>query len=71
MSSIPVQSVGNLHSDQMLCNFFMLTCPYLYDRVTRLFCADVTCRTSLLPIRETAQVMADIYRYEGSLYCAC
>ena len=49
----------------------MLTCPYLYDRGDIAYFAlmrDMHSNEAVLPIRETAQVMADIYRYEGSLY---
>ncbi|HOC68261.1 MAG TPA: PEP/pyruvate-binding domain-containing protein [Candidatus Hydrogenedentes bacterium] len=59
------------YSDQMLCNFFMLTCPYLYDRGDIAYFALMRDRHSneaVMPIRETAQVMADVYRHEGELY---
>lgn len=59
------------YSDQMLCNFFMLTCPYLYDRGDIAYFAlmrDMHSNEAVLPIRETAQVMADVYRHEGELY---
>ncbi len=59
------------YSDQMLCNFFMLTCPYLYDRGDIAYFAvmrDSHSNEAVMPIRETAQVMIDVYQHEGSLY---
>lgn len=59
------------HSDQMLCNFFMLTCPYLYDRGDLAYFALLRDRHSneaVFPIRETCQVMIDVYRRENDIY---
>lgn len=52
------------HSDQMLCNFFMLTCPYLYDRGDLAYFGVMRDRHSneaVMPIRETCQVMIDVH----------
>ncbi len=59
------------YSDQMLCNFFMLTCPFLYDRGDIAYFAlmrDLHSNEAVLPIRDTAQVMVDVYRRESDLY---
>jgi pyruvate, water dikinase len=68
-------SLSNLaatwYSDQMLCNFFMLTCPYLFDRGDLAYFAvmrDSHSNEAVMPIRETAQVMIDVYRYQDSIY---
>ncbi|NQT51959.1 pyruvate, phosphate dikinase [bacterium] len=58
-------------SDSMLGNFFMLTCPYLYDveaiayfgLIRHAHSPDATGR-----ILKTAQVWTDIYRHENRLY---
>jgi pyruvate, water dikinase len=58
-------------SDQMLGNFFMLTCPYLYDLETITFFALFRGQHSqfaLGPITHTTQLFLDVYRHEGSLY---
>lgn len=59
------------YSDQMLCNFFMLTCPYLYDRGDIAYFALLRDRHSneaVMPIRETAQVMIDVYCHDADVY---
>lgn len=59
------------HSDQMLCNFFMLTCPYLYDRGDIAYFAllrDLHSNEAVMPIRDTAQVMIDVYSHDGELF---
>ena len=68
-------SLSNLaatwYSDQMLCNFFMLTCPYLFDRGDLAYFAvmrDSHSNEAVMPIRETAQVMIDVYGYQDSIY---
>ncbi|MDY6914128.1 MAG: PEP/pyruvate-binding domain-containing protein [Planctomycetota bacterium] len=59
------------YSDQMLGNFFMLTCPYLYDAEA------IACFPLLRnhhsfyatsPITETTQVLLDIRRHAGTLH---
>jgi len=59
------------YSDQMLCNFFLLTCPYLYDRSDLAYFALLRDRHSneaVFPIRETCQVMIDVYRRDSEVY---
>jgi hypothetical protein len=58
-------------SDRMLGNFFMLTCPYLYDFETATFFAllknsHMSVATSA--IHNTAQVVLDVYRNREKLY---
>jgi pyruvate, water dikinase len=63
--------VVDWYSDQMLANFFMLTCPYLYDFETAAFFAIIGHSHSsyaTAPIVETAQVFLNIYRHKGKLY---
>ncbi|MCX7044981.1 MAG: pyruvate, phosphate dikinase [Candidatus Sumerlaeota bacterium] len=58
-------------SDQMLGNFFMLTCPYLYDLETITYFALVRNHHSFhatAPILETTQIFSDVYRHQGRLY---
>lgn len=58
-------------SDRMLGNFFMLTCPYVYDRQSLAYfpllrnCHSFHAST---PIAETTQILLDVYRHEGRLY---
>jgi len=62
---------GHWHSDQMLTNFFLLTCPYLYDVEAIAYfpllrgthASDTTAR-----IQDTAQVIMDVYRHKDRLY---
>lgn len=59
------------YSDQMLGNFFMLTCPYLYDLETVAYFALFRDRHSVNaigPITETTQLFLEVYRHEGLLY---
>ena len=58
-------------SDQMLGNFFRLTCPFLYDLETIAYFALLRNYHSFHannPIRETTQLLLDVYRHEGSIY---
>ncbi|MCK4600837.1 MAG: pyruvate, phosphate dikinase [Phycisphaerae bacterium] len=59
------------YSDQMLGNFFMLTCPYLYD-VKAIACFPLLRNYhsfyATSPITETTQILLDIRRHEGTLY---
>ncbi len=58
-------------SDQMLGNFFRLTCPYLYDMGTIAYFAllrDYHSLHATAPIRETTQLFLDAYRHKGELY---
>jgi hypothetical protein len=59
------------YSDRMLGNFFMLTCPYLYDLETITYFAllrDCHSIHATEPIAETTQLLLDIYRHKGKLY---
>ncbi len=58
-------------TDLMIGNFFMITCPYLYDLKTisyfSIFRNSHSYRT-IARIRETTQLLLDVYRYEGNVY---
>jgi len=59
------------YSDQMLANFFMLTCPYLFDMETVAYFAlyrNYHTSYALGPIQETAQLFLDAYRHKGEIY---
>ncbi len=59
------------HSDQMLGNFFMLTCPYLFDLETVTYFAlqrNYHSVHATRPITDTAQLVLDVYSYGGRLY---
>ncbi len=59
------------YSDQMLGNFFMLTCPFLFDvEVIAYFpiLRGQHSQDALQPIHETAQVVIDVFRHKGTLY---
>lgn len=59
------------YSDQMLGNFFMLTCPYLYDLETITYFGLLRNNHSsdaTDPILQTTQLFIDIYRHEDRLY---
>lgn len=59
------------YSDQMLGNFFMLTCPYLYDLETIAYFALTRNDHSyhaVSAIVKTTQLFLDVYRHKGSLY---
>ncbi len=63
--------VADWYSDQMLGNFFMLTCPYLYDLETVAYFALLRGHHSFhatAPILDTTQLFSDIYRHQGELY---
>ena len=58
-------------SDQMLGNFFMLTCPYLYDLETVAYFALLRNYHSFyatVPIRDTTQLLLDVYHYCDKIY---
>ncbi len=58
-------------SDRMLGNFFMLTCPYLYDRAAIAYFAILRNYHSfhaLKPISSTTQILVDVYRHHDALY---
>ncbi len=59
------------YSDRMVGNFFMLTCPYLYDLETITYFAilrDYHSVHATAPIAETTQLLLDLYRYKDKLY---
>jgi pyruvate, water dikinase len=59
------------YSDQMLGNFFMLTCPYLYDLETIAYFSvlrNYHSSHATTPITETTQLFMDVYRHKGKLY---
>jgi hypothetical protein len=59
------------YSDQMLGNFFMLTCPYLYDLETIAYFAllrNYHSSHATTPIADTTQLLLDVYRHKGMLY---
>lgn len=59
------------YSDQMLGNFFMLTCPYLFDvEAIAYFGLLRNCHSAYAttPISETAQVLINVYRHKGEIY---
>jgi pyruvate,water dikinase len=59
------------HSDQMLANFFMLTCPYLFDLETIAYFAvyrNYHSSHALGPIQETTQLFLDTYRHKDEIY---
>ncbi len=59
------------YSDSMLANFFMLTCPYLYDLETVAYFAlfrNSHSSRAIRPITETTQLFLELYRHAGALY---
>jgi hypothetical protein len=59
------------YSDQMLANFFVLTCPYLYDLETITYFGLLRNRHSSYAtsaISQTTQLLLDVYRHDGTLY---
>ena len=59
------------YSDQMLGNFFVLTCPYLYDVEAIAYFPLLRNYHSFYatsPIAETTQVLLDVLRYKGRLH---
>ncbi len=59
------------YSDLMLGNFFMVTCPYLYDLETVTYFAllrDYHSFDAVSAIRGTTQLLIDVFRHGGRLY---
>jgi pyruvate,water dikinase len=59
------------YSDPMLGNFFLLTCPYLYDLETVAYFAifrNYHGSRAIRPISETTQLFLELYRHAGTLY---
>lgn len=58
-------------ADQMLGNFFLLTCPRLYDLETVTYFGifrNYHASFALNPITETTQFLLDVFRHENRLY---
>lgn len=58
-------------SDTMLCNFFMLTCPYLFDRGDlAYFFLDRSQHSteSTMPIVQTAQIVIDLFTCDNEVF---
>ncbi|MFA5388735.1 MAG: PEP/pyruvate-binding domain-containing protein [Candidatus Omnitrophota bacterium] len=58
-------------TDLMIGNFFMVTCPYLYELKTVTYFSvlrDNHSFISIATIRETTQLLMDAYRCDGKLY---
>jgi hypothetical protein len=58
-------------SDRMLGNFFMLTCPYIFDLESIAFFGLLRGTHSFhatTPITETTQIFIEVYRHRGELY---
>jgi len=63
--------VVDWYADQMLANFFMLTCPYLYDFESVAYFAIIRHAHSFYatsPITEITQIFLDIYDHKQKLY---
>ncbi|MFA9379960.1 MAG: PEP/pyruvate-binding domain-containing protein, partial [Acetanaerobacterium sp.] len=59
------------HSDLMTGNFFKITCPYLYELDTVAYFAilrSLHTYDTIARIRETTQVLIDLYHVKGSYY---
>jgi hypothetical protein len=59
------------YSDQMLGNFFMLTCPYLYDLETVAYFAlfrNQHSSRATKPITSTTQLFLDVYHHDDRYY---
>lgn len=59
------------YSDEMLGNFFMLTCPYLFDKETVTYFAvfrNYHTSRAIVPIQNTTQLFLDLYRHKEELY---
>jgi pyruvate,water dikinase len=59
------------YSDEMLGNFFMLTCPYLFDMETVTYFAlfrNYHTSHAVTPIQNTTQLFLDVYRHKDELY---
>ncbi len=58
-------------TDLMIGNFFVITCPYLFDLNTVAYFSILRNRHSfktIARIRETTQVLLDVYRFQDKLY---
>ena len=58
-------------TDEQLANFFQVTCPFLYELDTVAYFALMRGRhdySAIARIRETTQVLIDVYRVKGEMY---
>ena len=58
-------------TDELLANFFQVTCPYLYELDTVTYFALTRGRhahSAVARIRDTTQILVDTYHVEGQLY---
>ncbi|MBN1796395.1 MAG: PEP/pyruvate-binding domain-containing protein [Sedimentisphaerales bacterium] len=58
-------------TDLMIGNFFMITCPYLYELDTITYFAILRGKHSfktIARIRDTTQLLLDVYHFEGDYY---
>jgi pyruvate,water dikinase len=63
--------VGEWATDELLANFFQITCPYLFELDTVAYFALTRGQHSysaVARIRDTTQVLIDIYRIKGQMY---
>jgi pyruvate, water dikinase len=63
--------VADWYSDQMLANFFVLTCPYLFDLETLAYFALIRNHHSFRatdPITKTTQILLDVYRHREQMF---
>jgi pyruvate, water dikinase len=63
--------VESWHSDEMLGNFFKLTCPYLLDVESIAYFALLKrhhSRNALAPILYTTQIFVDVFSHHGDLF---
>ncbi|TXT67444.1 MAG: hypothetical protein BAJALOKI1v1_90016 [Promethearchaeota archaeon] len=59
------------NSDRMVANFFMLTCPYLFDFDTATYFSlirDNHSQYTIIRIHETAQIILDVFNKGGKCY---
>lgn len=59
------------YSDQMLANFFVLTCPYILDHKSLAYFAILRgshSRHAIVPIADTTQILTDIFHRENRYY---
>ena len=58
-------------TDELLANFFQVTCPFLYELDTVTYFALTRgqhANTAVARIRDTTQILIDVFRVEGQIY---
>ncbi len=63
--------VAEWATDELLANFFKVTCPYLYELDTVAFFAltrDMHSHSTVASIRDTTQILVNVYRVDGNTY---